>query len=130
MGGKSTGTFHVDESSGTGVFEGKVVNVPFLDAPGFIQVRTTGEGSPFPDISTCTALELELKSNVEYTGYRVSFGTAHAPGGKFFARGYKATIEDVPMQEFGSVVIPLNQFTDFWDDATGDPIHTCQENPL
>ena len=28
----------------------------------------------------------------------------------------------------GSVKVPFRNFTDFWDDATGDPIHTCDEN--
>ena len=24
--------------------------------------------------------------------------------------------------------LPFNSFTDFWDDATGEPIHTCADN--
>ena len=32
------------------------------------------------------------------------------------------------MGKFGDATIPFNQFTDFWDDATGEPIHTCAEN--
>ena len=29
---------------------------------------------------------------------------------------------------FGSVSVPFNEFTDFWDDSTGEPIHTCADN--
>lgn len=129
MGGRSTGSFHIQKESGVGVFEGEVVDVPFLRAPGFIQARTV-DSIPFPDVSSCSALQLELRSdNPEYTGYRVSFGNTHAPGGKFFARGYKSNLNDVT-SELGEIVIPFSEFTDFWDDATGDPIKTCQENQL
>jgi hypothetical protein len=128
MGGKSTGTFTIQD--GLGIFDGEVVDVPFLHAPGFIQARTKrGVHTFFPDVSSCTALQLELKSNEPYSGYRVSFGNAHAPGGKRFAFGYKADL-DAPVAEFGKVVIKFDDFTDFWDDATGDAIHTCHENPV
>lgn len=129
MGGRSTGSFRIEDN--LGIFEGEVANVPFLHAPGFIQVRTT-DNTPFADVSQCTALQLVLRTNnPEYTGYRVSFGNAHAPGGKWHAYGYKANLEHVPGdEEFSKVVIPFTDFTDFWDDATGDPIHTCHENKL
>jgi hypothetical protein len=127
MGGKSTGTFTINENSGR--FVGEVVDVPFLHAPGFIQVRTT-DRAVFPDISSCQQIQIVAQSHAPYSGYRISFGNAHAPGGKFFAYGYKANLEieqsDTPI----NVTIPITQFTDFWDDATGDPIHTCEENPL
>ena len=47
MGGKSTGSFA--ESGGVGVFEGEVVDVPALKAPGFIKAAVVdmqpGHGS-------------------------------------------------------------------------------------
>jgi hypothetical protein len=128
MGGRSTGTFTVDAKSGTATFIGQVKDVPFLKAPGFIQVRTTDK-TVWPDVTSCEALELELRSTStddEYAGYRVSFGTTHAPGGKFYAKGYKATLPIVGA-DFVKIQIPFNEFTDFWDDLTGDPIHTCEE---
>mmetsp|Transcript_24153 Transcript_24153/g.42877 ORF Transcript_24153/g.42877 Transcript_24153/m.42877 type:complete len:156 (-) Transcript_24153:619-1086(-) len=100
---------------------------PFLHAPGFIQSRTT-DRVVFPDISTCRALQVVAKSLSDYDGYRISFGNAHAPGGKFFAYGYKANLVIDTSDAFVTVTIPLTDFTDFWDDATGDPIHTCQED--
>lgn len=127
MGGKSTGTFTIED--GLGKFVGEVVDVPFLQAPGFIQARTKKGGS-YADVSACQSLEIIAKSNTDYSGYRISFGNAHAPGGKFHARGYKADLKDVSTEDFEAITIPFNQFTDFWDDATGDPIHTCQENEL
>ena len=27
------------------------------------------------------------------------------------------------------VTIPFDSFTDYWDDATGEPIKTCAANP-
>ena len=129
MGGRSTGTFTIQD--GLGLFEGQVVDVPFLHAPGFIQARTKKSKHDvfFPDVSSCEALQLIVKSNTAYAGYRVSFGNARPKGGKRFAYGYKADME-VPTSDFGKVVIPFTDFTDFWDDATGDAIHTCHENPL
>jgi hypothetical protein len=126
MGGKSTGSFSI--ANGMGVFEGEVVNVPFLDAPGFIQARTVDDVNSFPDVSSCSGLELVVKSTTDYSGYRFSFGSAHAPGGRPFAFGYKTNLENVPIAEFGSIVLPFDKFTDFWDDATGDAIRTCQDD--
>ena len=132
MGGESTGTFSIQE--GVGKLEGKVVDVPFLHAPGFIQARTTKSSEIYPDVSSCTALEIVAKTNTDYQGYRISFGNAHAPGGKYFAYGYKANLELQPNDPgddgFHRVTIAFDDFTDFWDDATGDAIHTCHENTL
>jgi hypothetical protein len=131
MGGRSTGTFTIDSAgSGTATFHGQVKDVPFLKAPGFIQVRTVDK-TVWPDVTSCAALELELRSNggEEYAGYRVSFGTTHAPGGKFYAKGYKATLPIIGA-DFETIRIPFNKFTDFWDDLTGDPIHACAEDAL
>lgn len=154
MGGKSAGTFFIDTDNGVGKFEGEVVDVPFLKAPGFLQARSTGGGpggDTYPDISSCSALQIIAKSNIPYEGFRVSFGNAHAPGGKFFAYGYKSSFslnddgEDHNADErtsntlnhitkkkrkdgFDVVTIPFAHFTDYWDDATGDPIKTCQDD--
>lgn len=125
MGGKSTGSFTISDD--LGMFSGEVVDVPFLKAPGFIQARTVDK-IPFPDVSSCLGIKLVVRSDESgYMGYRFSFGDAHAPGGKFFARGYKTNLEGV-QNSFTEIVLPFSDFTDFWDDATGDPIHTCEEH--
>ncbi|CAB9523768.1 expressed unknown protein [Seminavis robusta] len=129
MGGKSTGTFKIED--GVGIFDGEVVDVPFLHAPGFIKVQSRGR-KPYADVSSCQALKLTLRSSVNYDGYRVSFGNAHPPNGKFFAYGYKAGLK-VPHdaeepRQFNEVEIRFNEFSDLWDDATGEQIKTCKEH--
>jgi Complex I intermediate-associated protein 30 (CIA30) len=173
MGGKSVGNFTI--VNGIGILVGQVNNIPFLHVPGFLQVQShvshvspssndhsdnpnvnTTPKDVFPDISSCTAMELWIRSQSPYyTGYRMSFGTQHAPHGKRFAYGYKAHFmvppppssvsvssvshphtnteeqdeddddkEDLPAA-WHSITIPFEEFTDDWDDATGDPIHSC-----
>jgi hypothetical protein len=130
MGGKSTGSFRIDDEKQMGIFVGTVNNVPFLHAPGFIQVRTIISSSSsllYPDISHCQAFELIVASQYpQYPGYRMSFGTQHAPHGKMFAYGYKThfTFES-NMTTFQSIILPFHKFTDYWDDATGDAIIEC-----
>jgi hypothetical protein len=154
MGGKSVGNFTI--VNGIGTLVGQVNNIPFLHVPGFVQVQShVSHVSPsskdvFPDISSCTAMELWIRSQSPYyTGYRMSFGTQHAPHGKRFAYGYKAHFmvpppppsvsrthtnteeqddddeEEDPPAAWHSITIPFEEFTDDWDDATGDSIHSC-----
>lgn len=131
MGGKSTGTFAIE--NGVGAFLGEVVDVPFLQAPGFIQARTVDRAAHYPDLRACQGLQLTLTSDhPEYQGYRFSFGHAHPPDGKFFAFGYKtsfqvAAADSTTTQQ--TIVLPFHGFTDLWDDATGEPIQTCQDAP-
>jgi len=126
MGGRSTGTFSVQ--GGVGIFDGEVVDVPFLKAPGFIKASTS-DSQAFPDITGCAAIDLTVKATGEFSGYRFSFGTAHAPGGKFFAYGFKSHFSP-PVGSFGTVSLPLSGFTDYWDDATGEPVKTCQDSQV
>lgn len=131
MGGKSTGSFAVENQ--LGIFDGEVVDVPFLKAPGFIKASVVDMnlfGHIFPDISACKSITLEVKSDTDYKGYRFSIGNAHAPGGKFFAYGYKSNFDAGKVGEWTSVTLPLSGFTDYWDDATGEAIKTCQENKI
>jgi len=128
MGGKSTGTFKVED--GLGIFDGEVAIVPFLKAPGFIKadvVDSAPLGRIFPDINGCSGIEVTLKADSNYTGYRFSFGRSHPAEAKRFAFGHKADMFP-PVGEFGSIVLPLMNFTDLWDDATGEAIVTCAQN--
>merc|ERR1719421_1908440 len=86
-------------------------------------------GRIFPDISSCKAITITAKASSAYSGYRLSIGNAHAPGGKFFAYGYKADFAP-PVGKLGTVTIPLSSFTDYWDDATGKAIKTCQDDKI
>ena len=124
MGGKSFSSVSI--ANDVGIFDGEVVNVPFLQAPGFITMRGNGN---YPDVSSCESLQLEARASEPYSGYRVSFGNRHVPGNRF-ARGYKADF-DAPVLEgpdMGTIIIPFDDFTVRWDDATGDAITTCEEN--
>jgi len=107
-------------------FTGKCAIVPSLQAPGFITAQNT-DSSDWVDVSSCQGLKITSKSYISYTGFRISFGSAHPKGGKFFAFGYKANFQP-PTGRIGSVYVPFSNFTDFWDDATGDPIYTCQQH--
>merc|ERR1711967_13681 len=71
MGGKSTGTWSLGE--GFGVMDGEVVDVPSLQAPGFIKAQASGH---FPDVSAFSDGSLVLSvrtTNPEFEGYRVTF---------------------------------------------------------
>lgn len=124
MGGQSTGTFTVKDQ--LGVFDGDVVDVPFLKAPGFI--KATASTKPFPDASSCTGLKITARASEDYKGYRLSFGNKHAPDAKFFTYGFKAHFDAPVGDNFSDIVLPFTNFTDDWDDATGDAIKTCQDN--
>jgi len=129
MGGQSTSRVAVENNVLN--FTGHCAIVPSLKAPGFI-TAVAGNGffshETFVDVSSCKGLTIAAKDyTAGYSGYRISFGTAKPPGGKFFAQGYKADLHPV-RGAFGPVSIPFSNFTDFWDDASGKAMHTCQEN--
>ena len=131
MGGQSKSALKIED--GVAKFTGLCAIVPFLKAPGFITMETGGFFSfhkeVFPDINSCDALSFVLKTNVDYKGYRISFGKEHVKGGRH-ASGYKAgPLLDLPSKEFGEIVIPLNEFSSKWDEATGDITVSCKEDP-
>ena len=124
MGGRSTSSVSVDD--GLLNFTGHCAIVPSLKAPGFI-TAVTGRGffsrETFVDVSSCEGLTIEAKDYTSgYQGYRISFGTAKPPGGKFFAQGYKADLHPT-VGTFGSVSIPFTNFTDFWDECAAHTPH-------
>lgn len=120
MGGQSYSTVVVER--GILNFTGACKIVPKLKAPGFITAVTSG--GTWADVSSCSGLTIVAKAATAYKGYRISFGHAHPIFGKIFAYGYKAHFSPT-VGSFGSVSIPFVNFTDFWDDATGKPIHNC-----
>jgi len=124
MGGASNGTFKVKQ--GVAVMDGNVNLIPRLQAPGFIKFETSDYKS-FPDATGCKALSFVARSTTKFAGYRISIGTSKAPGGKFFANGFKAPFT-APLDQFAEVTIPFSDFSDFWDDATGKILHTCAED--
>jgi len=137
MGGKSTGTFSKDSSGSFGIFDGSVVDVPKLKAPGFLTIYSDG---PFSDASKAIGGDLVLRvrsSTPTYTGFKASFaaGTVSPTyscaggGGLPFSRGcFKASFMVPPGDDFTDVRIPFNQFSDKWDSATGKLTKTCAED--
>lgn len=124
MGGQSYSTVVVQ--NGILNFTGACKIVPSLQAPGFI-TAVNSDANPWVDVSTCQGLKIVHKSATNYAGFRVSFGHKHPIGGKFFAYGFKSHFSP-SVGNYGDVLIPFKNFTDFWDDATGKPIHTCASN--
>jgi len=122
MGGQSYSTVKVE--NGMLNFTGACKIVPSLKAPGFITVVNSDSNS-WVDVSSCEGLRFNHKSANNYLGFRISFGTKHAPGGGFFARGYKANIGTPSVGEFGDAILPFANFTDAWNDATGNVVHPC-----
>jgi len=125
MGGQSTGTFAV--ADGVGRFLGHVAVVPFLHAPGFIKAET-GTGETWEDVSSCAGLQLLVRSETPYAGYRVSFGKNRPRDAMPYTYGYKADVVLDGGDGFQTVKIPFDHFTDKWDAATGDAVVTCAED--
>ena len=109
MGGQSVS--RVQDENNVLNFTGTCAIVPSLKAPGFI-TAVTGNGflahETFVDVSTCHGLKVVAKDFTNgYKGYRISFGTAKPPGGKFFAQGFKANLRPT-VGSFGAVSIPFS----------------------
>uniref|UniRef100_A0A7S3QB97 NADH:ubiquinone oxidoreductase intermediate-associated protein 30 domain-containing protein n=1 Tax=Chaetoceros debilis TaxID=122233 RepID=A0A7S3QB97_9STRA len=124
MGGQSTST--VDVKDDVAVFTGEVVDVPFLQAPGFIKMET--RGGEFPDVSHCKALKIKMRTPTDYSGLHVTFGVHHAEETMPFVRGYKAPIKIGKSKKFGTVKVPFEDFSDNWDPKTGEIVVECKEN--
>merc|ERR1712187_623115 len=140
MGGKSTGTWKVDSVEKVGVFDGEVVNVPSLKAPGYI--KAAADAKYCPDASSVAGGDIVLSvrsSTPEYKGFRVtvvsgaisaSFACAGG-GGLPFSRGcYKAKffVPQSSAGEFQTIRIPLENFSDRWSSATGEHTKECTED--
>merc|ERR1711918_245804 len=122
---------------GFGIMDGEVVDVPSLQAPGFIQAQATGQ---FPDVSAFIDGSLVLSvrtTNPEFEGYRVTFESgAQSPsfscsaGGSLpFSRGcYKQKFSVPAGDDFVDVKIPFNTFSDKWSSATGEQTTTCADD--
>jgi len=139
MGGKSTGTWAVSKD-GFGVFDGEVVDVPSLSAPGFIKAAANGT---FKDVSADIDDDLVLmvrSTTPDYAGYRVTLAAnalspAYSCGGgsslPFSGGCYKAKFSMSELgasEDFQEIRIPLNQFSDHWSPATGEHTKECADD--
>lgn len=135
MGGESVATATIVD--GHGVLDGEVKIVPKLGAAGFI----TGQSDIDVDASAAFGGDLVMKvrsSTPDYTGFKVSFAASAmsptiscASGGSFFlGRGCFKSPFTVPAgDDFTEIRIPLSEFTDKWDAATGELTTLCKDDP-
>jgi len=123
MGGESTSTVVIQND--VALFDGEVVDVPFLSAPGFIKMET--RGGAFPDVSHCKALKMNLMARQDYDGLRATFGVHHREEAKPWIRGYKAHFT-APVGLFDDVIIPFSEFSDNWDANTGNVVVSCADD--
>jgi hypothetical protein len=131
MGGRSTSSVTIDEDGSMVHFRGHVANVPFLHVPGFVTMVSATD--VFPNVSSCSALAVTLRTNVDYAGYYLSFGTVHVPGGGH-ARGYKTPLPLTPSSKnddefsFIDMILPFSSFSSKWDEATGKIQVQCRDD--
>jgi len=126
MGGVSKSTYEVSASSQSLSWNGEVKIVPSLSAPGFCNLNTMPSFARFNDATGTTHMEIMARSTVDYTGFKVSFA-ANTLDPLF--NNFKA---DYTMESTGNwewIAIPLNQFSNEWDAATGEPTTKCSDNP-
>lgn len=122
MGGLSFATVTVED--GLAKFSGMVEDVPSLQAPGFVAMRS-GDGS-FPDVSSCGGIAIEARSNTDYGGYRFDFSPMQAESTRY-ARGFKTPFN--VGKEFETIKLPFGAFSDNWDGRTGDIRVLCADDP-
>jgi len=130
MGGRSKATFTVDSGNAVGVFDGATAIVPALQAPGFCEIQSPR--TTFPDISGADALELVVRSSIDYKGWRVVIGDAPRnpdSGAPFFVKGqYKANLAIPVSEDFQTLTVPFTEFTYKWSDTTGEPTVKCEDD--
>ena len=123
MGGKSTSTFAIDTANKIGVFNGTCALIPFLHAPGFAKITTSGSSNTFADISSYLNGFLELRvrsSKPQYGGYRVAFAAKNVPRTSMYGGGsFKAGFNLTDSTDFQIVKVPFNTFSYDWSGFTG-----------
>lgn len=137
MGGRSSATFIVDKSAGSGVFNGTCRIVPSLRAPGFCNAETDNFFKTAPDVSLYISdgLIINARSATNYTGFKISLA-ADTINPQFAS--YKTEFYVPPTGNFESVYIPFNKFSNDWSpytgrcdtkDPTGKQHYCCSEKP-
>lgn len=132
MGGASTGSFTIDHTSKTGVLNGTVAIIPFLNAPGVVQGHSVGQ---IPDISQYLngSLQMRVRSSIPYNKWKIGFSAPGIPRTKIYAKGvFKADVT-IEGPEWQTVSVPFSSFSRDTSTYTGecdtvDPDgtkHTC-----
>lgn len=135
MGGQSVATATVED--GHGILDGEVKIVPALSAPGFI----TAQADMKVDASSVADGELVMRvrsTTPDYTGFKISFAASAlnptfscaSGGGTALGRGCFKSPFTVPAgDDFTEIRIPLSEFSDKWNAATGELTTLCKDDP-
>jgi len=120
MGGASTSTFKVTDDK-TGLFNGTVAIVSFLNAPGFSKIVGTKPQFTFADITGYDNIALRVKSSTpDYKGFKVEFAAPGIPKTSTFSGGsYKADFTLKSSTDWQLVEVPLTKFSYDHSDYTG-----------
>ena len=112
-------------------WDGEVQTVPSLDAPGFCFIESKGRNN-FPDASAFTHLSLRVRATIPYSGFKADFATALHPNSQFtsFKADFPSDFNSTSCNgDWVDVLIPFSSFTWDWSSYTGEPLHTCEEDP-
>jgi len=126
MGGEShSESTLVDEKYTYVSWNGTVVDVPKLSAPGFCSVETTHYTTTLMnDVSSSTELSLKVRSKTpSYQGFKISFATKFTDHPIFSS--FKSDFFLKPSQEWQFISIPFDKFTSDWSAYTGNSITPC-----
>jgi len=112
-------------------WDGDCKVVPSLAAPGFCVVQTIGLHK-IGDASAYTHLTFKVRATKPYAGFKVDFATVYHPDSQFtsFKADFPADFNTTSCNgEWVDVAIPFTSFTWDWSSYTGEPLHTCAEDP-
>merc|ERR1719499_324795 len=116
MGGKSVSNMEMNNNVMRLYGEVKNLPPPFPPLPGFVQAKTS-DSNDWPDISTCKGMALTMRSMTPFERFFVSFGYSKPEEGEKYAWGHKAILK-APRDNFDSVQIDFDQFSNYWEDST------------
>lgn len=144
MGGKSFGTFNVDQENEKGVFNGTCALIPFLKAPGFCNAKTKlSMVRKFPDISQYLngSFMLEIRTSTpEFQGFKFAWSANGVPQSNSYGpKGngcFKAPFPTLNGTDWQTISLDMSSFSWDWSPFTGkcdtkDPSgtqhHCCTE---
>jgi len=127
MGGQSHSVYTLDEENKKGKWVGEVKIVPSLKAPGFCKIQTGchfeifGDTwkhlEKFSDASPYSHLQIQVRSNISYTGWKIAFA---ADTWNPIFNSFKAPFNVLADGAWHLVSIPFSDFSNDWSSYTGD----------
>jgi len=126
MGGKSVGTFAVDQTNKKGVFNGTCALIPALNAPGFCNVQSQPMMfKKFPDVSQYLdgSFMIRVRSSTpEFKGFKLGWGAPGVPKSSSFSRAsgsFKAPFT-VTGTDWQVIAVNISSFSWDWSPFTGE----------